>query len=332
MLSLNHSKKEIQRMQDELDQRGGSKKENVYDVIKHKKKKMRVAAVLDQRANSVADLAAVLVAQEALGAQTQENKDEELKGRQEFQAQTQLDLAKEAKTGALDEMKARRTELAEAIAKAELGEPTEVSKSQLKQELHELRTRAKKMRWSACQVEKAIQEVKETNPNLSPEQQEARVREILPEFPARKAPIPKRGSLRARIERLESPVFSTRGIVVKWANQLDAEYAQAWPETVAHEPMGLTRHRAPNVNDEAILDVASFRSKQTWAYEARNGIEAASEDALTPEAIGRKEGLKKVKGEIVSMVRQAVVSRAAREIRAYAREGRRLLDHRYHKR
>ena len=106
-------------MQDQLDQRGGSKKNNVYDVIRHKKKKLRVAAVLDQRANSVADLAAVLAAQEALGAKTQQHRDEEAKGRRNFQVQAMLDLAKQAEQGGVAAIDARLAELQEMEAKAD---------------------------------------------------------------------------------------------------------------------------------------------------------------------------------------------------------------------
>ncbi|KAF1819962.1 uncharacterized protein K489DRAFT_62867 [Dissoconium aciculare CBS 342.82] len=52
---------EIKQMKDKLKRRGGSKKESVYDVIKHKKKKLRAQMVMDQKANSVADLAAGLL-------------------------------------------------------------------------------------------------------------------------------------------------------------------------------------------------------------------------------------------------------------------------------
>ncbi|KYG41301.1 hypothetical protein M433DRAFT_97165, partial [Acidomyces richmondensis BFW] len=60
---------EIERLQERLDERGGSKKESPYDVIKRIKKKERVRIVQDQKANSVADLAAVLLEHEKEGLQ-----------------------------------------------------------------------------------------------------------------------------------------------------------------------------------------------------------------------------------------------------------------------
>lgn len=324
MLAVNHSKAEIERLQEQLDERGGSKKENVYDVIRHKKKKMRVAAVLDQRANSVADLAAVLATQEVLGAETQQNKDEEAKGRRDFQVQTMLDLAKEAEEGGLAAIEARLTELKEAKAKADrLGEPMEMSKTQMRREVQELYARKNKMRWSSRTVSTTTEQVKAKHGNLSPAQLESRLRETLPNFPTPNISIPKRGSLRARLERANAPVFSTEGIVIKWANQLDAEYAESWPETINHQAMGLARHTAPAADQEAILDVAEFRNKRIQAYKAKRGKSPASEETaevertdLSHEELSQKQGLNKVKGQILDMVKEAVAKRAAKELAA----------------
>ena len=312
LLALNHSKKEIERMQDQLDQRGGSKKNNVYDVIRHKKKKLRVAAVLDQRANSVADLAAVLAAQEALGAKTQQHREEEAKERRDFQVQTMLDLARRAEQGGLAAIDARLTELKEIEAKADrLGEPMEISKAQMSREVKELNARQRKMHWSADAVKTAREEVKEKNGNLSPEQQEARVREILPSFPTPNASVPKRGSLHNAVARANAPVFSTEGIVIKWANQLDAEYAESWPETVSHAAMGLSRHRAPAAEQEAVMTVAELRTQRL-----QRGQSSVDDEAqLSHEEKSQRQGFNEAKGQILSMVKQAVAKRAERVAR-----------------
>jgi hypothetical protein len=313
-LALNHSKKEIERMQKQLDERGGAKKENVYDVIRHKKKKLRVATVLDQRANSVADLAAVLAAQEALGGRTQRRRDNAVIGRRNFQVKTMLEQAEEAEQGGLAAIDARLAELKELEAKADrLGEPMEISKTQMSREVKELNARRRKMHWSADVVKTAKDEVKEKNGNLSSEQQEARLREILPSFPTPNASIPKRGSLRVAVERSNAPIFSTEGIVIKWANQLDAEYAESWPETISHAAMGFARHRAPAAAQEAIMTVAEFKnnSMQRGELSAAEGEDAQ----LSPEEKSQKQGLTKARGEILSMVKEAVAKRAARGAR-----------------
>ena len=307
-------------MQEKLEQRGGSKINNVYDVIKHAKKKLRVAAVLDQRANSVADLAAVLAAQEVLGAETQKNKDKWAKGRRDYQTQTMLDLAKEAEQGGLAAIDARLAELTEMEAKADrLGEPMEISKTEMRREVKELNVRREKMDWSSRQVKTATEEVQKSNGNLSPEQQQARVREILPSFPTPNASVPKRGALAVAVARDNAPVFTTEGIVVKWANQLDAEYAESWPETVSHAAMGFARHRAPAAEQEPILTAAELRDNQTQAYLAKRGISpetAKGEDSqLSQEERNQKQGFQKARGRILSMVKKAQADRAAQVAR-----------------
>jgi hypothetical protein len=315
---LNHSKKEIERLEEQLRDRGGSKKENVYDIIKHKKKKLRVAAVLDQRANSVADLAAVLAAQEALGTQTQQKKDEEAKSRRAYQVQTMIDMAKEVEQGALDEVKLQINQLKEQLESSAPDESAEMSKTQLRKQLQDMIARKTKLNWSSQNVERVKAELKESSGELSPEQQDARLRESLPEYPAPRS-IPKRGPLRARLARENAPVFSTEGIVIKWANHLDAEFAESWPETIDHQPMGFARNRAPKADQEPIMDVDSFRQSRSQAYLAKRGLALRSEqvaDAETSEKpegeISQTEGFNMARGEIVNAVRQAVAARASK--------------------
>jgi hypothetical protein len=284
---LNHSKKEIEKLDEQLRDRGGSKKENAYDVIKHKKKKLRVAAVLDQRANSVADLAAVLAAQEALGTKTQQNKDEEAKTRRAFQVQTMIDMAKEVEQGALDEVKLQIKQLKEQLESSAADGSTEMSKTQLRKQLKDSIARRTKLNWSSLNMERVKAELKESNGGLSPEQLDARLRESLPEYPAPRS-IPKRGPMRARLERENAPVFSTEGIVIKWANHLDAEFAESWPETVDHQPMGFARNRAPNADQDPVMDVENAEGEIT-----------------------QTDGFNTARGEIVNAVRKAVAARAA---------------------
>ncbi|CAG8469912.1 2926_t:CDS:2 [Scutellospora calospora] len=327
LLSLNHSKKEIERLEEQLRDRGGSKKENVYDVIKHKKKKLRVAAVLDQRANSVADLAAVLAAQEALGAKTQQSKNEEATSRRAYQVQTMIDLAKEGEQGGLKKIDQEIQQLQKQhAASSNADEPAEMSKTQLRKQVNVLKARKDKMDWSMDQVKRAKEELKEgskeSNVELSPEQQDARLREMLPDYPMPRT-LPKRGPLRARLERGKAPVFSTEGIVIKWANHLDAEYAESWPETIDHQPMGFARNRAPNADQEPIMDVASSRNSRTQAYKASRGLMQAfaEETSEVPQGeiseetqgvISDSQGFNMARGEIVNAVKEAVAARAAK--------------------
>ena len=72
-MKRNYTEEELENLQQRLDERGGSKRESVYDLVKRQKKKMRVKSVLDQKANSVADLADVLKLQEERGVETEDS-------------------------------------------------------------------------------------------------------------------------------------------------------------------------------------------------------------------------------------------------------------------
>lgn len=63
-LSRPYGKAQLEKLQEKLDNRGGKKKETVYDLVKRQKKKIRAKMVMNQKANSVADLAAVLKEQD----------------------------------------------------------------------------------------------------------------------------------------------------------------------------------------------------------------------------------------------------------------------------
>ncbi|MGG6498538.1 UNVERIFIED_CONTAM: hypothetical protein NY603_36985, partial [Bacteroidetes bacterium 56_B9] len=72
-----------------------SKKETVFDVIKREKKKLRVKMVMNQKANSVADLAAILVRQEQQSASLASQKEALLKRRKSKVLGEIISLAKE---------------------------------------------------------------------------------------------------------------------------------------------------------------------------------------------------------------------------------------------
>ena len=118
-LSRNHTEEEMEQLQERLEDRGGSKKENVYDLIKRQKKKLRLGKVMDQKANSIADLAAVLVEQEEIS-------ERRAGGYIEEEVQRMLSLNKRAEEGALEVIEARIARLNEQIK--ELVKTTPVDK------------------------------------------------------------------------------------------------------------------------------------------------------------------------------------------------------------
>lgn len=62
-----HTEEEIQILKDRLRDRGGSKRETVWNLLKRAKRKLRVRSIMDQKTTSIADLAYVLQSQYTIG-------------------------------------------------------------------------------------------------------------------------------------------------------------------------------------------------------------------------------------------------------------------------
>lgn len=425
MMTRNMTDKEIEREKKKLEDRGGSKKETVYDIMKRQKHKMKLKMVMDQKANSIADLAAVLTEQEELGATTAEAKQkhadewrtrsleemerlaqeadngsiekietqiEELcktlqelrqhgtegrRGklkkqivvtRQQLQkmrraaqvakevppASLEIErLAQEVKNGGLEtlsnQIAERRGRPKERKNSAEVEEPT----AEAEESFEEAEQRHERMQWAAKAVEEAKANpayiegaateaadaadtaeaalaasaveaasaretasaaeakaesaseaasaekaalAKEAAREVAVARDAAVAREaalardaalaretasareaasseqLLPAYkrakmlwyaekfdPIKRDPeyLPKRGWVRREAERWNRPVYTSKGITVKWANITDAEYAASWPDAVQHERMGYTTRSPPLVDTET---VAEFRA------------------------------------------------------------------------
>jgi len=144
-------------MRNDLQERGGNKKESVYDIIERKKKKMRVRSVMDQKANSVADLAAVLLEQGELGVETTEAKEKEARRDREKEVKEMLALAEEAESGALQRLETEIAELQARLEKTADGQTDQdgLSKTKVKRELYALTSRKLRMEFAANAVRDA---------------------------------------------------------------------------------------------------------------------------------------------------------------------------------
>lgn len=364
-------------MKKEMEQRGGSKKESVYDVIKRKKHYLRAKEIMNQKYNSVADLAAVLLKQDERGQRTAEEQAElteedrrvELKQMRELVALAEADgvvqlrneiadmevLREQTPEGSRSElrrqMNAKKRHLerlewtVEAMAHAKKFADLPKSKRQQEAEYWKgqpdfastigyEKTAARKD-WHALAVAARIagkRAVNGASPPLidaneqsteqqtplpqedtahdhqvtgtqegmrgpqshassdgavtrrnSDQPQEAKFRDgvgatpleadyiqFLPSFPTRLDPYakqrvhaPARHWLRHEIKKRSRPVYSAEGVTVRWANIMDAEVAEAWPDVVKHERMGLTRFTHPRrLGTEPINDVSTFKAMQ----------------------------------------------------------------------
>ncbi|KAK0264157.1 hypothetical protein LTR29_013509 [Friedmanniomyces endolithicus] len=280
---------EVELEQKKLDQRGGSKKENVYDVIKRRKWALRVRTVMDQKATSIADLAAVLLEQEEIGRKTTAKREVEVAKDRRVEVKEILALAREYRKQGIGGLE---SELEGVRSRLENKEPDSegMSKGMLRREQGRLMGRIARIQFAADAVAKLQDpskpeqtlEVKadteaeadgvaesgdtsttapahtedapvasepassSTEPSTEPATPTTERRTIpewsalLPSFPPVEiSKLPKLSPLRAKLQRLRSPIHSADNVTVIWKDLLDAEFAGLWPDGVVHERMDI---------------------------------------------------------------------------------------------
>jgi hypothetical protein len=84
------------------------------------------------------------------------------------------------------------------------------------------------------------------------------------------------------------------GVKVTWQNILDAEFAPAWPASVQHDWMGITRHAAPKPGVEPSMTAQEY-------YESKRRLRAEAEEE---EETNVREGV--VKSVSAAIVRQLI--------------------------
>ncbi|EME47954.1 hypothetical protein DOTSEDRAFT_147019 [Dothistroma septosporum NZE10] len=145
LMTRNFTDKEIETEKKKLENRGGSKKETVYDIIKRQKHKMKVKMVMDQKANSIADLAAVLLEQEALGAKTLQAKETRAREWRATQLEEMEGLAHKAEGGGMDKV-SDQVDLMQKTLEQMRKDGTEGQRSKLKKEIADTKRQLRKMR------------------------------------------------------------------------------------------------------------------------------------------------------------------------------------------
>ncbi|KAK5689804.1 hypothetical protein LTR17_026130 [Elasticomyces elasticus] len=151
LLSKPYSAADIEHERKKLDERGGSKKENVYDVIARRKWNLRVKEIMDQKATSIADLAAVLSEQDEMGQKTAAKRKDEMAIDREAEVKEILALSEAAEKGELKELEAQvdamrlRLESSEPDAEGK-------SKGMLRREFNNLFGKRARMQFAADAV------------------------------------------------------------------------------------------------------------------------------------------------------------------------------------
>jgi len=336
---------QIEKLQSHLDQRGGSKKETVYDLIKRHKRKMRVRIIRDQKANSVADLAAVLKEQAELGLATQPNgSPHDLKL---TDVHNMIKLARQyANPKEQTRMNEKITKLQEELATMQQQLDTgdaEAKKTPLRviqekqKSLESIERHLSKMQWCAKAVAKAEDKATRDGKDHSEHVLATYLPQTFPETPtalrlglanARRNPqdAPRRGWVAAEIRRRLQPRFEAKGIRISWFNELDAEFAKEWPQGVEHTSFhDLSSHNfVTETQPQDIWSKETISSEQnSIEFPSKTKIAAAIQD-LSLQSVRRKavqerwNGLSKIeywksKGDVVDL--DGSPSRFARRFR-----------------
>ncbi|KAF1345762.1 transcriptional regulation of mitochondrial recombination-domain-containing protein [Delphinella strobiligena] len=235
--------------------------------------KNRSRLIMDQRANSIADLAAVLREQEAIGL-AKERVDAAKRQGEETRAREELvTLAEEERNGGMPVLKeaieAQEAAIADLKARhAAGGEDAPTRKDIYRQtaSLSQLRLKLRKMKAAKDAFESGHArltkhaESQSRSGQLQRGASELQLDIEIPSIfyltrPVGSATVPKRGSTKQELARKQVPNYSADGIVIKWTNPLDAEYAESWPAAIEHQDAGLLRHTAPKPEEEAIFEV-----------------------------------------------------------------------------
>ncbi|KAJ9638998.1 hypothetical protein H2199_006859 [Coniosporium tulheliwenetii] len=225
------------------------------DIERKPGKKEKKMMLMDQKANSIADLAAVLFAQERQGVQREEG------------------LVKRAEEEAKRE-KERWARLEELAARAK-GEVERLNE-QIKKLEAELAAQKEKENVPGEQGKKPDGKEPQLKPEGAQELELKRLRRQKHELlhaktksrSAQRARSQTRryGPLRKQALKREPYLPTTEGVRIQWANIVDAEFAESWPSAVAHEIMGYFRHQAPHA------DPRDAKPKTRMSHGERMGV------------------------------------------------------------
>lgn len=242
----------------------------------------RSRIIMDQKANTIADLAAVLREQEELGQFRLESQEKE----QNRVREELLALAKEAQAGGLAALEKEINEHQSIIAgmrrmkrNKEADTPSNSTIEDRVVVVKNLRLRHQKMVAANETVNSAIADVEskanQAGASKTPDSVELSVEPPLilyhPPFPSRLE--------KAKKQKPKTPLYSADGVIIRWANPLDAEFAESWPQAVRHEAAGLGRHTAAAVTEEPVFTTEeaikrNTSHKYTTFRDARRDAEA----------------------------------------------------------
>ncbi|KAF2140559.1 uncharacterized protein K452DRAFT_288640 [Aplosporella prunicola CBS 121167] len=239
-------------------------------------RKERAKVIMDQKANTVADLAAVLEKQNQVG----EKQRAELERKSESAAKLEAEFMKrlEMKAAALGKAEGFESAASELESMDPLDRLPDGKRKARITEINRLKKIANSYRLAARQLERI-------------RAGEVTARELLDQ--RLKGPVPKKGWRRKLMLRDESKLvpFTSEGVSVSWADILDAQYAESWPSGVLHGVLDQSRHTAPK--PQQILPKHEIAAIEEATTEEAATVEAATEEAAIEAAAADEEAAPK---------------------------------------
>lgn len=229
----------------------------------------RMKMLMDQKANSVADLAAVLALQKKKGFEM-----EAAEGRLEEDVKKRWanmqKLARRAESGELEQLKEawkkERTikRLAEKLAKEDASEIAQGERIQAREKLAAMQRTIIAMHQALKAVATATEDPHTPLEILTMD----------------KRPLPRKGR-RRKLAKPRPPVMKLDGVTISWADFEDLKFAAAWPEEVEHDVLGIPPdpYKSPSVHTEPVLSLMTEEE-----YQQRLGEVIAERAQLEVEA------------------------------------------------
>ena len=265
-------------------------------------RKHRIRWLMNQKANSIADLSKVLAMQGVKGVEVNamiERRREEVERVASKRWADIEALAKRADDGEVARIEANLETL-----KLQYGRRQEKERARIEKAMVGLRAFRKKLLWAqrkiafraevdakiaaeqaALAAAKAEAEAaKKAAAAAAPQGAAAAEEDVVdteeppvPENPVIASVVPK--YLRRPLPR----PMTLEGVLIKWANISDAEYASSWPEEVVHDRMGVVKRTAPRPDEPA----APFPS--TEEERVMENVVLDGESVEQDEAQGKEE-------------------------------------------
>ncbi|KAF2773133.1 hypothetical protein EJ03DRAFT_324187 [Teratosphaeria nubilosa] len=152
-----------------LENRNGNKTEHPHDLAKRAKKRMRVRLIQDQKANSIADLAAVLLGQEDLAAEKTQWKAVKRAEERAREVEEMRYLAEQAKQGGIEKLEAEIRDLEKRLEKVLAGEEDVegFKRTRLRREIQSLELKQVRMEFAFRAVTRAEREAQRVKVHVS---------------------------------------------------------------------------------------------------------------------------------------------------------------------